>query len=292
MKHRIPVFFGVVLALVAGVAPLQAQISTNNLLAWFNADAGVTVDSGGSNVVRWADQSANGNDATQTALDPVHQPTRVTSALHGHSILRFGPYPTEADYLSLTNNTLDLTSGLSIFIVAKNAVRKDYNGLFRIGPAGSPFNASSDLELFWNQSGSTVNSGYAEYVSNRGTGSVGQQELGPGATPPVGSYYIYDVIATPSTAQMRINTTNAPTVFGTPFAPLAVNWAAIGVGYGGGLQSLNGDIAEIVIYNTNLSASQRDNVWAYLEGKYALGIPEPSTMVLLGLVAVVFWRRR
>lgn len=293
MKHRIQILLGGLI--VFAVGPLHGQIITNNLLAWFNADAGVTVDVTGSNVVRWADQSANGNDATQTALNPVNQPALVTNALNGHSVLRFESLVSSAGskfhFLSLTNNTLDLTAGLSIFIVAKNAGNQNYNGLFRIGPSGSPYAVvSSDLEIYWNNSPS--GSGRAEYVSDRTAGgaAVGQQELSYLSSPSVGKYYLLDAIATPSSAQMRVNTNNAVNVYQTATTPNFANWASIGVGYGG--DSLHGDIAEIIIYNTNLSVSQRDGVWAYLEGKYALGIPEPSMLALLGLSGVVLILRR
>src|SRR5690349_10892749 len=106
--------------------PLSAQIITNNLLLWFKAGAGVTVDGSGTNVTQWADQSGNGYLAQQTALTPGLQPNLVTNAIHGQPALHFDGVA-GGDHLFITNNTVNMSSGLSIFIIAQNNVRKDYN---------------------------------------------------------------------------------------------------------------------------------------------------------------------
>lgn len=287
-------WFGTAAILLLSGTALHAQISTNNLRIWFNADTGVTVDSSGSNVVRWADQSAYGNDATQVALDASKQPTRVTNALNGHSVLRFGAYPSEADYLSLTNNTINLTSGLTMFIVAKNAVRQNYNGLFRIGPAGTPFNGNSDLEVYWQAGATDAGSGNLFYLVNRTTypspfGQVQQND----SLPAVSSYYLFDVTATSGSATMRMNGANTGVSSGNTYVPTVADWASIGVGYGGSGISLNGDIAAIAVYDADLSPEQRSLVANRLADIYGLSIPEPTAMALLGLSGrLLLWRKR
>lgn len=278
---------GVWIALLAACSlPLHAQVSTNNLLVWLKADSGVTVDSSGSNVVRWADQTVNANDATQTANTPGSQPTLVANALNGHSVLRFN----SGDYLSLTNQALNLTNGLSIFIVAKNQDRHNYNGLFRIGPSGSPFQANSELELYWSQGTTDAGSGNVNYSVNRTTYPVNWGFLAKAdAAPPVTSNYIVDVVASTAGTELRVNGSLAQGMPGALWGPKAVNWASIGVGYGGdgAADTLRGDFAEILIYNTGLSTNQRNAVYDYLNQTYFQAIPEPGVLGLMGLAGFV-----
>jgi hypothetical protein len=56
--------------------------------------------------------------------------------------------------------------------------------------------------------------------------------------------------------------------------------------------SHNLDVAEVLIYNTNLSAEDRAAVNAYLGEKYGLPYPEPTTLALLGLGGLFLRRRR
>lgn len=55
---------------------------------------------------------------------------------------------------------------------------------------------------------------------------------------------------------------------------------------------LNGYIAEVLVYNAPLSATDRDAVEAYLNDKWFVVVPEPSALALLGLGALSMLRRR
>lgn len=274
--------------LCAAHTSVLAQIPTNNLLVWFRADTGVTVDTSGTNVTRWADLSGNGNDATQVALDPNVQPDLVANGINGLPALNFNGV---SDHLRLTNNTINLTSGLSIFIVARNDVRKNFNGLFRIGPAGTPFVATGDLEIYW-ASGTTDNaSGNLVYQVNDPSSLAFKQAND--VPPPVGKFYLYDVQATSATAVQRVNgVTLSQESFGSSFLPLNANYAAIGVGYGGGAFALDGLIAEVVVYNATLSPTDRSLVANRLADNYGLSIPEPSMLALLLLGGLLILRPR
>lgn len=293
MKRILPILSLLVVTWFAGSAHAQSLPVTHNLQLWFNADVGVTVDGSGINVTRWADQSGNGNDATQVALNPSLQPDYVPTALNGHAVLRFDG---GSDHLLVTNTAVNLTNGLSIFIVARNAERKNYNGLFRLGPSGDPFTSTSSLEIYWNDSGGSAFSGNSVYTANRTTPSF---SFVGGGNPPVvlNKYYLYDVLAVSSAVTQRVNSVDQNGGFGgdTFFVPASTNngFAAIGVGYGGDpAGDLRGDIAEILVYNTALNTTERLNVEAYLDGKYSLGIPEPSLATLLALSAVLLLRGR
>ena len=290
MKNLNQVFFGSMFACVVGASPLHAQISTNNLLMWFKADAGVTVDGSGTNVSQWADQSGNGYLAVQTLSTP-DRPDFVTNAINGKPALQFDG-TVSGDRLVISNNTVNLTSGLSIFIVARNNVRRNYNGLFKIFPGSNPGTASSDLEVYWQEGTTDSGSGNIIYVSNRDTYPTTFGEIdGINQPPSVGRPYLYDLVAVSSGATQRVNGATAGVPVGNTFVPVNANFAAIG--YGFSAYPLDGQFAELIVYNAALSSAQRDNVWAYLEGKYSLGIPEPSTVALVSLGSVfLLWRRR
>ena len=52
---------------------------------------------------------------------------------------------------------------LSIFIIAKNATRKNYQGIFRIGTV--PYSDPSNLEVYWQQGDTDIAGNYiAEWV--------------------------------------------------------------------------------------------------------------------------------
>jgi len=243
--------------------------SSSNIQLWFRADAGVTTN-GTGNVSVWADQSGIANNATNLTL--ANQPLWIDNALNGKPVLRFDGVN---DELSTLNN-VNLTNGLSIFIVAMNAVRKDYNGLFRIHSA--PYSGSSDLEIYW-QAGSS-GSGNPVYGLNRGGTFGGLQAIN--VQPPAGNYYLYDVIASTIAETQRVSgVTPSSSPLGAPKLPAGVNPAHIGIGVGFTSGILQGDIAEVVVYNTALSTTDRTFVENFLADKYGLTIPEPSSTLLL-----------
>lgn len=267
-------------------ASAQSLPVTHNIAAWFRGGAGVTTNGSGE-VIRWADQSGNGNDAWYVSDVNSSAPDYVANGLNGLPLLRFdGVY----DHLRLTNATLNLTSGLSIFIVAKNDYRKNFQGLFKIGPSGSPFNGTSDLEIYWQLGSTDAGSGNAVYIVNRNS-SYGDKIFFD-APPAVGQYYLYDVIAGSTTATQRLNGVTGDISEGSYFLPANANSAFIGVGYGGLVDSLDGDIAEVLVYDATLTADERGLVASRLADKYGLSIPEPSCVLLIGLGGLVFSRLR
>lgn len=280
------------LAICLALAPVSsfAQLPVNhNLQLWFRADAGVTTN-GSGNVSTWADQSSNGNDATNLNLSA--QPVWIDNALNGLPVVRFDGVN---DVLS-TINTVNLTNGLSIFIIAKNDVRKDYNGLFRV--YSTPFHGSGNsyLEIYW-QAG-TAGSGNPVYAVNRLTGPF-SAAVGSNVKPDANNYYIYDVVAAGSAATQRVQAINSGTSSGTVL-PIAPDFAHLGIGYGaagtggfGGL--LDGDIAEVVVFDAALTTFERSQMEGFLADKYGLTIPEPGTLSYLALFALAAWfqsRRR
>lgn len=274
-------------ALTVGSSCFGQLPSTNNIALWFKADAGVTTS--GSSVTSWADQSTNANNAGMSIASM--RPSYVPNAQNGLPVIRFDGN----DDALRTGSTVDLRTGLSIFIVAKNAVSKNYNGLFNIGPSTSDGGVQyhlNDLNLYW-QSG--ANSGNAQYVANEATypsvyGNAFKNSAGPAAN----NFYALDVVAASSTATLRVNGAPGSLYLGGEigtfnYLPPNANYATIGIGYAGfsGIYTniLDGDIGEIIAYNVTLSASDAATVREYLYAKWS--IPEPSSVAFV-LVAFLF----
>src|SRR5262245_29682685 len=222
MKKFSLVLVSFALAFSAVSAKAAALTITNNLQLWFRADAGVTTN-GTGNVSAWADQSGNGNNVTNTTA--ANQPLWLDNTLNGLPVVRFDGANDELSSLSNVN----LTNGLSIFIIARNAVRKDYNGLFRIDPGPFALSQHADLEFYW-QAG-TGGSGNPIYVVNRTGPFGGLQAIN--SPPPVGNYYLYDVLASNGGKTNRINGATPSFSSGAANLPVGVSKAHLGIGYGG-----------------------------------------------------------
>jgi hypothetical protein len=273
-------------AMAVGTASAQLPV-THDLVLWLDADTLALTH--GDPVSTWADSSSSLNDFTQSGTA---RPTFITNGIGGKATVRFDG----VDDVMSSTASLDLTSGLTIFIVARNAIRQNYNGLFRIDETA--FGADSELEIFW-QDGTTDNaSGNAAYVVNRYGSPVGVY-LGANNGPPVGGGYLYDVLASSSWATQRVNGAMNPFGFVNQGAggnlPSVAELGHIGIGYGeiGVFGLLEGDISAVLVYDATLSVEERNLVASRLADNYGLSIPEPSALALLALAAcAMIWRRR
>ena len=202
---------------------------------WLKADKGVTLVDG--YVSNWADQSGNGYNASQTAS--TCQPLFVNNVLSGKPVLRFDGIN---DLLATTSNI----TVRSIFIVA------NYLG-------GNTFTGEG-------------------YICRRTTytSEVGYYFL---AANPATTYLINDATysAFYNTLYINgVNTSNASPLINykvicglASFLPTVSN--GINIGYNiQGLSYLNGDISEIIIYDTLLTTAQRISVENYLKNKYSI----------------------
>ncbi|MDO7877299.1 FG-GAP-like repeat-containing protein [Hymenobacter sp. ASUV-10] len=265
-------------ALALGLGtPAQAQTLpvTSGLYRHFRADAGVSTD-GSGNVTVWADQSPNATTAIQSGS--AQRPALVATGLGNKPTLRFDGAD---DVLSLTSN-VDLTSGgLSIFVVGRNAVRKNYNGIFRVASALT--GNAAGIEIYW-QAGSS-GSGNAEYTANRSSSGSGytnyleSANAGPAAPAP----YIYGMAAAGTTSRgQALNGTTSSTNGGSgSYLPAVSSPAWLGVGYAGTSNVyLNGDLSEVIIYNREVTTAEQTQIETYLSNKYNIATaanPTPLT---------------
>jgi RHS repeat-associated protein len=149
------------------------------------------------------------------------------------------------------------------FIVVKASGYNDgiARGLWQFGNAGGSLYTNSDGNL------------YDDFGTNN------RPPLGL-PTVPLNKFNVYNATSTSSEWTNRFNgvvyyTRNSNTV--------SFNTSA---NIGGGGASFDGDIAEIIVYDQELTQAQRDTVNAYLGNKYALSAPPPVAPTSLGATAL------
>jgi hypothetical protein len=227
---------------------VNASIPTSGLKLWLEANVGVTSNSNG-NVSTWQDQSGNGNNATQT--NSSNQPLVVANALNGLSVIQFTASTNQ--WFNLPNVMNGATAG-EVFVVVKanSGSPSAARGLWRLGANSYyPYTDGNVYEDF----GSTVQ--YNE---------IGHPASG------VTQFSLFNVSAQSGQWTGRIDgvtllnsTTNTVSFNSSPL--LGSN----------GSNPFDGQIAEVIVYNSVLNAAQRTTVGQYLQGKYNLpGIAVPA----------------
>ncbi|MCX8036904.1 MAG: fibronectin type III domain-containing protein [Candidatus Sumerlaeia bacterium] len=250
----------VVLAVWAG-AGAQAQIPTDGLAVWLKADAGVTVT--GTSVTRWADQSGNSRDASQT-LNTLFQPALVPNAINGLPAVHFDGIN---DYLSFVLPVNNLSS-MTICMVAANMSNQT---------SASPY--CRNAALFWNE---TASWGTVYVIPFQGSvmwrfGTT-QTNNWPTYTRPASIGTSYSITITRkdgTTDTLYVNRVRVQAQGGKLQRIAAcINTANIGRGYQNTFY--NGRVAELIIYTKALSDTERQQVEQYLIGRY-FSVNQPPT---------------
>lgn len=231
MKRAIPSL------MVARYAPtVFSPTNIAGLKVWLKADSLVLSDN--DPVSSWADQSGNGNNVAQGTGG--FQPLYKTNIQNGLPIVRFDGTD---DVLA---GTFTITYG-SIFTVANfnsGGNFPSYNGLI-VTQAGA-----NDSEDYFNGDGSGTTNLYAT-----------------GATP-FGNTTIW------VNGVQTINFSPLATIkclSGTDPTPASKTSLNVGNNPGAAGRFWNGDVAEVIVYDTALSTTDRQRVEAYLSSKWALG---------------------
>lgn len=210
--------------------PSFSPLSISGLKVWLKADGLVLADS--DPVTTWADQSGNGNDVTQGTAG--FKPLYKTNIQNGLPIVRF-------------DGTDDvLTAGFTItygtiFAVANfNSAGNfpAYNGLV-VTDAGA---TAGDDYLLGDGSGTTN-------IYNSGTTTVYVNKVLTYSFSPLLTFKLVSVVDSTPNSRTTLNIGNDPAA---------------------GSRFWNGDVGEVIIYDTALSATDRGRVENYLNSKWAL----------------------
>ncbi|MEM7028117.1 MAG: LamG-like jellyroll fold domain-containing protein [Chloroflexota bacterium] len=219
------------------VAAQAPGAPVNNLQLWLKAGAGTDSTISGTTVMTWTDQSGRGHIATQN--DGGQQPIYLTDALNGYPVLRFDA----ANDSLLVGDTLSLDSAYTIFAVfntngsavARRAVQsQDINWL--IGPYNGEVR---------HYAGSWVSQGYALEQ---------------------GQFYLTTARNDQTVSTFWVDGVDRTTDSTPTSSPQRLGFGAFGTYQ----QPLGGDLAEVIAFDTALSATERQQVESYLALKYGL----------------------
>jgi len=231
------------------------------LAVWFRADSGVTVS--GNNVVQINDLSGNGRHAYQN--DPLLQPLLINNRLNGNPVFRFDG---SNDFIGTFDFAVPLAQANTYFFV------------WRI--SGSNV-ANGNQVLISGASGFTNTIAYTTTAPTR-LNIIAGRTIGYNKTIPF-RHQITTALFNTTASNIRENGVSQPLFNGTTTTPstdvgtLSLSKLIIGSLYGTG-NFLNAEVAEVLVYNANLTTTQRFQVEQYLRLRYARQVNLGPDLVL------------
>jgi hypothetical protein len=249
---------------LAATAMAQAEPPLDTLALWLKADAGVTTNESGG-VIAWDDQSGNLNHAGQ--LDETLAPTVLPAAIGGNPAIHFRgqdgpdlPDHLEVPHSESLNNSADITS----FFV----VRFDDFATFRSVWGKSSVNLPAPTDYY-------VPPTTGLPILFRGDGST-HGNVGANRAVREDTFVVLGFGTEGETATHYINGQSAGG--GQITAPIFDNGLPLRIGTRDDFGTrLRGDIAELLIYNSALSETDRNTVVNYLRTKYGI-LNNPPTV--------------
>lgn len=235
--------------------------SIAGLQLWLKAET-ITKRPDGSNVGIWLDESGNANDAVQgTSLN---QPKYYSGILNGQPVIRFdgtNDYFSMPKFMNFTDTTV-LFVGLSRNSVAYGVIFQSYGGAANTNELLQIAYSSSDKDNFYARGNTT------SYISFSGTENATVT-------------HITSVQLSGMTGKMYSNGTSNGNLSNSSYVP-PTDW--IGAAYAtdpiiGGHADvsqgwLNADIAEIIVYDSAISDTNRPGVECYLSLKYRISVAQ------------------
>jgi hypothetical protein len=223
---------------------------TANLELWLDANDSSTITLNGSTVSQWDDKSGNDYHVSQGTAS--NQPTLTSSVLNSKNVLRFDG----GDWLeNLVATPVGGSTNRTIFIVA-NYTGSSIDYLFYLGTAsnspsfGSVFGISQETAV-------RVSNGNRIWAT-----SVGSDHMI--LTISLDGTNITDVSAWQNGTALTISSTLGTQTINTS-SRFYVGGPTATVG-----NLLEGDIAEVIVYSSALSTSDRESVESYLSNKWGI----------------------
>lgn len=217
------------------------------LQLWLKADA-ITGLADGAAIGTWADSSGNGRNATQGTAGA--QPTYKTGIINSLPVARFDG----GDSLARTSAQLWATSMTMIAVWQQT-------------------DASVEPEVFSNAVGITVDSysGGRMYIAVHGVGAVTYASVDVTAWMITTAHY-NAVLPSGSRWFLSRNGAALTLISGGATAPNTSTTFGVGYNHWDNASRMKGDIAEIIVYDTALSDTNRQAVEAYLSAKYGIAL--------------------
>ena len=246
--------------------------SIPNLWAWYDADDAATFSLSGNDVTQWNDKSGNSLHLSQS--NSANRPERVNSAINGKSVVRFNGTSDFLQSPSLQFFTANNTAK-TVLIVFKTNNNSGQKFLVNHPFTGSP--CSSETEIGYDTGYSNGSGNYAvhagcsnatrtpaDVIINGAWNVATSQFKSAGSSPNQYAVYLNGTAMTMSSDGSGYFTAgNYP----THFASMQIGGRATqNNGYH------NGDIAEILMYNRQLTVAELNQLHTYLSAKYGINI--------------------
>ena len=236
---------------IGGAVTYPTDISGCKL--WLKADSLSLND--GDAVTTWTDSSGNARDATQATagLKPIYK----TNVINGQPVIRFDG----TDDRLVTSSVAVAGGAFSAFIVLKFASTS--------GAQYPLFNGDNVAGNGW-----ALESG-AGTAGKRGVLYRGNAISDDGTTSTITELWSVTRTSAPS-LNFYLNGTITSIAADASALTAPTNKVVVGGDSGGSAGFFNGDIAEIIIFDSALSTGNRQAIESYLAGKYSISGPTPA----------------
>lgn len=238
---------------------------STNLQLWLRADAGTNDPTNGVDVTSWSDQSGQGNNADDDFNANIHPPSYVTNGTN------FNPH-------------IAFTVANTTFLTIPDAagLNPTNQALFVAGTMGSATQAFASFvgkteDFAWNEGWTMAreNTNVIYHKNNSGDATTVAE-----TTFPQGDPTLYLAYSNGTNDSININfrdlngiATNTPTLQTTQ--PVIIG-ASMGGGNTDVTAHLDGNIGEIVMFNDDLTSTQRQQVATYMAIKYGITLDQTA----------------
>ncbi len=253
---------------------------SSNLMLWLKADAGVT---GTTAISEWRDQSMMNNHVTQS--DSAKQPALVENAINFNPLLKF-----DNDLLTSTSSNLSTgTPAREVFVLSKQDSVDNFGAFLYIGNTTIASDGKNIAFGMFNPADTAVTDALALYTSGATNNAT---EWYANANPytktkPIISHYAAAAGASLSSYQLFANAKALPTpLLKNNTSDLDITPNIIDQEFHIGAKQSNlsgisnaflqGGLGEVIVYDTNLSNTQRQQINSYIAIKYGITLDQTT----------------
>lgn len=235
---------------MAASATSQSPAAIAGMMVWFEADA-ITGLNDGDAVSTWPDSSSNGSDLTQSTGS--NKPVYKTGIVNGRPVVRF-----DGTDDKMATEALTQAQPITSFVVARTNA-----------PAGG-----SHHTLWSNGSG-----GIQHYLTlTDGFHSMWGGSALTGTTDRTQGWHVFEAVYNGASSVGAIDGITDPAVGNVGAGDFSASALQVGTN---NASFLGGDVAEVILYDSELSADDREAVRGYLLLKYGIASWSPAHVASL-----------